>query len=350
MNHDVIDDRYARLFELPNSLGKKQPVASFCLDYRLTKSTPINNDLKGNWHRSSIPRTFFIGWFLVLIAYARQVRPQCVIASSDCLHIILGGLVSRLFGARFYADLYDDYSTFGLAKIPGMRWLYWRALARADGIFTVSRTLGCDIEKQYPGKPVLVLESTIDAGLFYPQDKAESRKLLGLDRLKGKKLVGVCGGLNALHGADIVFDSFAQIAEHDSDVVFVVAGNLFDECPLPDREDVEYLGMLPHTQMSYFFSALDVAVVALSNTRFGYYAFPQKAYEVLACGVPVAAADVGALSLLFEDLTDALYDPDSPASLTDTVIQQLDARVLLNVDIPTWDEQADKLSDFIQAA
>ena len=349
MNHDVIDDRYARLFELPNSLGKNLDVAAFCLDYRLAKLPPVSDDLRGNWRRSSIPRTFFIGWFLVLMAYARQVRPQCVIASSDCLHIILGGLVSRLFGARFYADLYDDYSTFGLAKIPGMRWLYWRALARADGICAVSRTLGRDIEKQYPGKPVLVLESTIDAGLFYPQDKAESRRLLGLDRLKGKKLVGVCGGLNAFHGADIVFKAFAQIADRDSDIVFVVAGKLYDECPLPDSDNVMYLGMLPHTQMSYFFSAMDVAVVALSNTRFGYYAFPQKAYEVLACAVPVAAADVGALSLLFEDLTDALYDPDSPASLADTVIRQLDARALLSVDIPTWDDQADKLGDFIQA-
>jgi teichuronic acid biosynthesis glycosyltransferase TuaC len=347
MNHDVIDDRYARLFELPDSLGDSADVSSFCLDYRLRKPAPVADDLQGKWRRSSIPRSFFIGWFLVLIAYARKVKPQCVIASSDCLHIILGGLVARLFGARFYADLYDDYSTFGLAKIPGMRWLYWRALARADGICAVSQTLGRDIEQQYPGKPVLVLESTIDAALFHPKDKVESCRLLDLDKFAGKKLVGVCGGLNAFHGANIVFNAFPGIAARDPGVVFVVAGKVYDECPLPEREDVAYLGMLPHTQMPYFFSAMDVQVVALSNTRFGYYAFPQKAYEVLACGVPVAAADVGAVSLLFEGLAEALYDPDSSVSLADTVIHQLNAQSLLNVDIPTWNDQADKLGEFI---
>ena len=89
-------------------------------------------------------------------------------------------------------------------------------------------------------------------------------------------------------------------------------------------------------------------MVALSNTRFGYYAFPQKAYEVLACKVPVAAADVGALSILFESLPTALYDPDSSASLVDTLNRQLDDPVVLQVEIPTWRQQAVKLGDFIR--
>jgi glycosyltransferase involved in cell wall biosynthesis len=133
------------------------------------------------------------------------------------------------------------------------------------------------------------------------------------------------------------------MAARDPNVVFVVAGRLYDECPLPQRADIFYLGMLPHKHMSYFFSALDIAIVALSNTRFGYYAFPQKAYEVLACRVPVAAANVGALAQLFSDQPDALYDPDLPVSLAQTVIRQLADRAILNVDIPTWDDQAEKI-------
>ncbi|MFT5728349.1 MAG: teichuronic acid biosynthesis glycosyltransferase TuaC [Desulforhopalus sp.] len=348
MNHDVIDDRYARLFELPHCLGKSLDVHAFCLDYRLNKSAPVPADLAENWRRASIPGTIFIGWFFMLLSYVRCVKPQCVIASSDCLHVILGAFVSRLFGTTFYADLYDDYSTFGLARLPGMRWLYRRALSRADGICAVSRTLGRDIEKQYPGKPVLVLESTIDAELFGPRDRSESRRLLGLDPVEGKKLVGVCGGLNPFHGANIVFDAFQGISERHPDVLFVVAGRLYPDCPLPERDDIRFLGMLPHEQMTYFFSAMDVVVVPLSNTQFGYYAFPQKAYEVLACRVPVAAADVGALSLLFEGLPDARYAPDSSTSLAETVARQLRAPALLYVDIPTWDDQADALSDFLQ--
>lgn len=350
MNHDVINDRYARLFEIPQCLGQSVPVHSFCLDYRPGSKEPIAEDLKDSWSRANIPLTLFIGWFFLLIARARKFRPDCVIASSDCLQVILGGLVARMFGARFYADLYDDYSTFGLAKIPGMKYFYQRALARADGICAVSRTLGEYVQEQFPGKPVLVLESTIDSATFYPRDKTESRKLLGLDRLQGKKLVGVCGGLNAYHGADIVFGAFAKISELHPNVVFVVAGKLDEQCPLPELPNIEYLGMLPHSHMPHFFSAMDVQVVALSNTRFGYFAFPQKAYEVLSCQVPVAAADVGALALLFEQLPSALYDPDSSSSLASTVVHQLQARQVNEVEIPTWADQARELAAFIGAA
>ena len=229
-----------------------------------------------------------------------------------------------------------------------MRWLYFRALAHADGLCAVSQTLGRDLEQQYPEKPVLVLESTIDAEGFSPKDKVHSRAVLGLDDLANKKLVGVCGGLNAFHGADIVFGAFPELLRRRDDVVFVVAGTLYEECPLPQLDKVRYLGMLQHNQMAYFFSALDVAVVALSNTQFGYYAFPQKAYEVLACKVPVAAADVGALSILFQSLPKALYNPDSSASLAETVNRQLDEPAVLQVEIPNWRQQAVILGGFIR--
>jgi teichuronic acid biosynthesis glycosyltransferase TuaC len=348
MNHDVIQDRYGRLFELPQGLSKKLVVFAFCLDYRPRRLQPVAVDLQKGWRRSNLPRTFYVGWIFSLLNCARKVRPDCVIASSDCLHIILGAVVSRLYGTTFYADLYDDYSTFGLAKIPGMRWLYDKALARADGICVVSQTLGLDIQQQFPLTPVLVLESTIDSTLFYSRDKLESRRLLGLEHLEGKKLVGVCGGLNALHGADVMFQAFAGMLKRDANVAFVVAGKLYDDCPLPEGVAIEYLGMLPHARMPYFFSAMDVVLVSLSNTRFGYYAFPQKAYEIMACKVPVVAANVGALALLFTDAKEALYDPNSSDSLVDTVILQLEQRVILNVAIPSWDVQAEKLCEFIQ--
>lgn len=348
MNHDVIDDRYGRLFELPHSLSAGAQVQVCCLDYRIRAPRSVDPSLAANWRRVNIPGSLFIGWIFALVTTARQMKPDCVVASSDCLHVILGGFIAWLVRARFVADLYDDYSTYGLARIPGIRWLYRRALERAHGITVVSRTLGQAIREQYPDIPVIVLESTIDADRFQPRDKAASRKLLGLDSLAGKKLVGVCGGLNALHGADVVFRAFEVMARRDPDVVFVVAGKLYDECPLPVLDNVKYLGMLPHEQMSWFFSALDVAVVALSNSKFGYYAFPQKAYEVLACGVPLVAADVGALSLLFESLPEVLYDPESQESLAGKLQHQLVERITLDVEIPTWDDQARRLDDFLR--
>ncbi len=349
MNHDVIDDRYGRLFELPHHLSRSTSVMSFCLDYRLEKKAPVPEDLVGDWFRLNIPLSLFVGWFLVLFAKGNKFRPDCVVASSDCVSVIIGWFIAYLLGARFYADLYDDYATFGLAKIPGMKWLYQRALSSADGICAVSETLGNSLQECFPVKPVLVLESTIDSALFYRREKNSSRKLLGLEGFYDKKLVGVCGGLNAYHGVSAVFDAFAKVSELEPDTVFVVAGKLDNAYPLPQLPNVKYLGMLRHEEMPHFFSAMDVQVVALSNTRFGYFAFPQKAYEVLACEVPVVAAEVGALALLFETVPDALYDPDSSSSLAAAVVRQLQARKINAVDIPTWEDQSLALARFMSA-
>lgn len=349
MSHDVIDDRYARLFEIPHCLGRHLAVRGYCLDYRLQRAAPVPDDLAHEWGRGNIPRSLFIGWFFQLLAFARSFSPNVVVASSDCLHVILGAVVARLHGATFYADLYDDYATFGLARIPGVRWLYRRALARADGICAVSRTLASDMEKAYPGKPVLVLESTIGGDDFAPCDSAESLAYLGLEHLSSSARVGICGGLNRYHGADVTFAAFDLVAQKVPDVAFVVAGYLDDDCPLPERPFVHYIGTLPHGDMPRFYSAVDVVIVPLSNTRFGYYAFPQKAYEVIACGRPAVAAEVGALALLFESLPTARYNPDSPGSLAEAIARQLGDPAVLDVDIPTWSGQAEKLAAFLTA-
>lgn len=348
MNHDVIRDRYARLFELPQGLGRRFDLTAICLDYRFSGKPETPVDLRDSWTRISIPRTLFLGWILQVFRRARNARARYVVASSDCLNVVIGYWVARRLGARFYADLYDDYSAFGLARIPGLRTLYRRALAGADGIVAVSRTLGEDLRTRYPGVPVLVVESTIDASVFYRRERRESRELLGLDRLGGAKLVGLCGGLNRFHGADVVFAALDEIVKKRPDVVLVVAGKSFSECPLPRSDNLHYLGMLPHERMPYFYSAMDVVIVPLSNSRFGYYAFPQKAYEVLACKAPVAAAAVGALAMLFDGLPGALYDPDSPGDLARVILSQLETAALLEVEIPTWAEQSSRLAEFIQ--
>ncbi|WP_170287264.1 glycosyltransferase [Halioglobus maricola] len=349
MNHDVAADRYARLFELPHRMSEDFSLQAICLDYRVSGSEPVPQGLSATWRQLNLPRTLMLGWLLQLYTLARKVSPRVVIASSDCLCVIIGYWLARLTGARFYADLYDDYSTFGLARLPGVKPLYRRALSKADGLSAVSRTLVADLEREFPGKPMLLLESTVDPRVFHPREQRLCRQELGLGQLSDKKFVGVCGGLNNHHGAGTIFEAIPEFEQSDPDVVFVIAGKVYEECPLPRGPNVVYLGMLPHHSMPKFYSAMDVVVVPLSNTRFGYYAFPQKAYEVIACDVPAVVADVGALAQLFEALPQARYSPDSVSGLAACIRYQLEHAERPDVPVPTWAEQAEKLLVFTSA-
>jgi glycosyltransferase involved in cell wall biosynthesis len=81
----------------------------------------------------------------------------------------------------------------------------------------------------------------------------------------------------------------------------------------------------------------------MKDDSFGRYAFPQKAYEILACNVPVVCAAVGALEELFQNYQGCSYLPDEPFDLARKIIKQLKLRTIPDMPIVTWRDQAKKI-------
>jgi hypothetical protein len=81
------------------------------------------------------------------------------------------------------------------------------------------------------------------------------------------------------------------------------------------------------------------------DTPYGRYSFPQKAYEMAACGIPLAVARVGAMATLFRDWPQALYEADDAASLADSVAKQLVRPQIAELAIPDWAELAGRMEE-----
>src|SRR5690606_25591764 len=95
---------------------------------------------------------------------------------------------------------------------------------------------------------------------------------------------------------------------------------------------------LPHDKVALLFGALDAGVICILDTTFGRYCFPQKAYEMLACDLPVVAADVGAMHHLLADCPECLYRAGNASDLADKLERQLRAPVKLDTPIQDWGE------------
>ena len=108
--------------------------------------------------------------------------------------------------------------------------------------------------------------------------------------------------------------------------------------------------MLPHAQTAVLFGALDVGVVYLRDTPYGRYSFPQKAYEMAACGIPLAVARVGAMETLFADRPQALYEPDDAVSLAACLEDQLARPQIPELEIPDWAELASPMEAAYRAS
>lgn len=343
MGKDVIDDRYARLYEIPFQLARLgHEVRGLCLGYQSQteglvehKATPGRLTwCSRSLGRSVVPRMFaHPSW---LLAQLRQFQPDLLIGASDIPHVALTGWLAKRLHRPYAIDLYDNFEGFGQARIPWFKPALRRATRHAGLVTTTSDALRDLVQDNYHAEGTVVsMPSTVDLTIFKHDNRAAARNALSLpiDAL----LIGTAGGLHADKGIGTFYESWPLIADSLPNAHLVLAGPIGPSIPPPAGPRVHYLGMLPHTHTATLFQALDVGVIYLRDTIFGRYCFPQKAYEMLACGLPVVAADVGAIPALLASTPQARYRPDDPADLTRAVLSQVNAPERPDITIEDWE-------------
>jgi glycosyltransferase involved in cell wall biosynthesis len=118
----------------------------------------------------------------------------------------------------------------------------------------------------------------------------------------------------------------------------VLAGPVDSHLLPPTDDRVHYLGSLPHARTAELFNALNVGAICIRDTPFGRYCFPQKAYEMFACGLPVAAARVGAMPSLLAETPSCLYQADDAESLAGVLLSQLENPITSTAVIDDWEK------------
>jgi teichuronic acid biosynthesis glycosyltransferase TuaC len=340
MGKDVILDRYARLYEIPFQLARLgHDVQAFCLSYQgHDEGTWVHEASPGTltWHSKSLGSLFVPGlarypaW---LLHQLREFRPDVLIGASDIPQIALGSWLSHKLGIPYAVDLYDNFEGFGQARIPGMVSMLRRAVRRAALVTTTSEPLRHFVEQAYRVKGhVMAMPSTVDKDIFHPYDKEESRRELGLP--EHAVLIGTAGGLYQDKGIATLYQAWPAIARDIPAAHLVLAGP-YDNPP-PDGDRVHYLGQLPHAKTAKLFSALDIGVIYLRDTPFGRYCFPQKAYEMMACELPLVAARVGVMPDLLASAPVGLHEADNAADLARAVGEQCRAPIRASVSIDDW--------------
>lgn len=343
MGKDVILDRYARLYEIPAQLARLgHEVRCYCLDYHDSAST------YQQWQHGTAPGS--LAWEsqslgrlkLPLLAYPWQLlrrlrafRPDVLIGASDIPHVALAAWLARRLGVPFAVDLYDNFEGFGQARIPGFVPALRRATRRAGVVLTTSEPLRQLVQNEYRAKgSVVSMPSSVDLHVFRPADQAAARHRLGLPQ--HARLIGTAGGLYRDKGVEPIYQAWPGLATDHADLHLVLAGPWQSELPPPQGERVHYLGHLSHAQVADLFCALDVGIISILDTPFGRYCFPQKAYEMLACGLCVAVADIGEMSALFAATPQIMFKPGDADGLVAAITRQLSAPARPAIPVRDW--------------
>jgi glycosyltransferase involved in cell wall biosynthesis len=354
MGKDLLDDRFGRFRELPLELSRMgHTVKGLTLSYRSRAEgsfvdSPTPGDPSITWHSVNLLNGIRPG-ISKYLRHARRIvqefRPDVIWSCSDAYHAIFGYQLAKVFQTRCVIDLYDNFEAFTASKIPGVVTLFKKAVRKADGVTCFSARLADYITGSYPrSSPTAVIENGVRTDLFHPRDRTECRNKLGLPQ--EAKIIGTAGALYHNRGIETLFRGFELLATKDQMLHLAIAGPREKKIRIPPEPRVHDLGLIPWDQVSLFINALDVAVSCYRDSELGRYSFPQKAYEILACKIPLVSAAVGTMNELLAAHPECLFQPGSPESFAKAIHLQLAKPTIINLPVPSWSETARQLQAF----
>jgi glycosyltransferase involved in cell wall biosynthesis len=336
-NKDLLDDHYGRIREIPLNLALKgHRVSGICLSFR-RRPEGIYTDGGVNW-KSINAGVFIIPGLARFARHAFQSLINCDVlwACSDSIFGLIGYILSRRLNKPLVFDLYDNFETFLFARFPVFKALYRHAVRRCDAVTVVSRPLLELVYSYGRGDRVYLIENAVDPQLFFAHDKVRCRSQFRLPQQA--RIIGTAGSLSKGRGIQTLYKSFQMLALKHPDIHLALAGPR--DAPVPDHPRIHDMGNLEYDQIPLFLSAIDVGIICNRKDAFGTYCFPQKAREMMACNVPLVAANVEGTRSLFSNHPEWLFTPDDPVHLAQVVESRLNNKTTDYGSVSTWSDMA----------
>lgn len=246
-------------------------------------------------------------------------------------------------------DLYDNYESFGLSRLPGLTRAFRSACRRASALTVVSHTLADHVRTDYgTACPIYVVVNGIRTEMFHPLDKHSSRTALGLP--VSARLIGTAGAVTASRGISDLFDAFIQMARTDQNLWLVHAGPTDRTISRYRHPRIIDLGRLPQAAVPQVLASLDVGVICNRDSTFGRYCFPLKLHEMSAMQIPVVAAALGDVAGILAPHPQCLYTPGDSNMLAERIHAQLEKGSPPPISVSTWRNCAIELDLALKAA
>ena len=209
--------------------------------------------------------------------------------------------------------------------------------------------LRADVEARgIPRERITVIPNAVDADQFAfnaPPDTA-LRKELGLD---GKTVVGFLGSCYAYEGLDLLLEALKRLLPHSPDVRVLLVGGGPQEAELKRRaqhlgvaDAVLFIGRVPHSQITRYYSLVDVLAYPRHAMRLTDLVTPLKPLEAMALGRMVVASDVGGhRELVTDGETGFLFPAGNAVALADCIRRVLSVR-------GQWEDMRNRARRFVE--
>lgn len=222
------------------------------------------------------------------------------------------------------------------------------ALRGADAVAAVSEDLADKVVAMgVDAARVHVVPEGLDGRLFFPGDRDEARRRLGLPA--GCPIILFVGNLLLSKGAGVLLESLSILRRGGLEPRCYLVGGGRDEAALRATigrlglgDRVTMVGPRPLAELPDWYRASNL--VALPSFSEG---IPNVLRESAACGCPFVATRVGGIPEIARDAASRLVGPDDPAALADAIVEVLGWGPRPATGWISWDESADRMVDVL---
>lgn len=273
----------------------------------------------------------------------------------DAHYVYPDGYAATLLGERLNVPVFitargTDVNLF--SRMPLIRPKIVKALSRAAGIIAVSEALKTRmIELGVAVEKIAVIRNGVNHEVFHPRERNEARRRLGLEP-EDRILLSV-GALVSVKGFDRLIEAMALLKQNGNQLKLFVIGEGSERDALESQISnlklescVRLLGAKLQNELADCYSAADL--FCLASRREGC---PNVVIEALACGLPVAAADVGGVRELVKEHNGRLVSPPTPENFAAEIRAALSAvwkreEIAASGGARSWDEVAAEISHY----
>lgn len=331
---DLITDRFGRYFHLPHEwsrLGSESLVLA--ADYR---GRSIGETSVDSCRLVSIPLSSRnpISYWSEVESRAKDFRPDIVFGGGDTHLGWIGRRLAHRLNVPLAFDVFDNYESFSSARIPGMKRVFHSLAEDADLTVLVTGALADLLENS---NRLCVVPNGVDMDLFRPGNRDASKPGFGT--------IAYVGGLAGNRGTNTLVNAIDLLRGTEPNVMLVVAGPLLDGYKFPDRDWIDYRGIVSQREVAGILAAADVAVLPYPDTDWARYTSAYKLREYLACEVPVVTTDISDYRSLAA-APEAVCRPDDPEDMARALEFQLRHSVIVERD-ESWSWRS-RASDLLQ--
>ena len=268
----------------------------------------------------------------ILPAYKSLVNEKAnVYHAHDLTALVLAFFAAKKIGAKTVYDSHEFWPKktnfylnflrkfYGTLKTPLESFLEGYIISRVDKVITVNDSIAGLLSKYYKiSKPLVIYN--------YPVVKSKIK--LRSDYLRKRlnlsdkdKIALYLGGINKYRGLENLIRC-VQFLSTNVKVAIVGYGylkqrliNMIDELSLKKR--IYVLDAVKPNEVLDLASSADIGVSPIQNASVSYYySSPNKVFEYLASGLPIAVSDFPEMKkIIKEDDVGATFDPEDPKDI-----------------------------------